>query len=51
MSQKGKKGDAPPTYIDNDLNFMDTAILMGLNSMDADHSRPDDVMNKFDFNM
>jgi hypothetical protein len=28
-SQKGKKGEVPPTFLDNDLNFMDT-ILMGL---------------------
>ncbi len=49
-SQKGKKGEASPTFMDNDLNFLDT-ILMGLNSIDADLNRPDDVTNPFDFNM
>ncbi len=37
LSQKGKKGYAPPTFMDNDLNFTDT-VLMGLDSMDADLS-------------
>jgi hypothetical protein len=50
LSQKGKKGEMPPTFLDNDLNFRDT-ILMGLDSMDADLNRPDDVTNSFDFNM
>jgi hypothetical protein len=50
LSQKGKKGVMPPTFLDNDLDFMDT-ILMGLDSIDADLSRPDDVTNLFDFNM
>ncbi len=36
--------------MDDDLDFMD-AILMGLNSMDADLNRPDDVTNPFNFNM
>jgi hypothetical protein len=49
-SQKGKKGETPPPFLDNDLNFMDT-ILMGLDSMDTNLNRPDDVMNPFDFNM
>jgi hypothetical protein len=49
-SQKGKKGEMPPTFLDNDLDFRDT-ILMGLDSMDADLDRPDDVMNPFDFNL
>jgi hypothetical protein len=49
-SQKGKKGEMPPTFLDDDLNFMDT-ILMGLNSMDADLNRPDDITNPLDFNM
>ncbi len=49
-SQKGKKGETPPTFFDNDLNFMDT-ILMGLDSIDADLNRPDDVMNLFNFDM
>ncbi len=49
-SQKGKKGETPPTFLDDDLNFMDT-VLMGLDSIDADLDRPDDVTNPFDFNM
>jgi hypothetical protein len=36
--------------MDNDLDFMD-AISMGLDSMDADLNRPDDIANPFDFNM
>jgi hypothetical protein len=48
LSQKGKKGEMPPTFLDNDLNFMDT-LLMGLDSMDADLNRPDDVTNSFGF--
>jgi hypothetical protein len=47
-SQKGKKGETPPTFLDNDLDFMDT-VLMGLNSIDADLDRPDDVTNLFNF--
>ncbi len=31
-------------------NFMDT-ILKGLDSIDADLNRPDDITNPFDFNM
>ncbi len=51
LSQKGKKGDASPTLMmDNDLNLTD-AILKGLNSMDADLSRPDHIANPFNFNM
>ncbi len=50
LSQKGKKGKTPPTFLDNDFNFTDT-VLMGLNSMDADLNRPDDVTNPFNFNM
>ncbi len=49
-SQKGKKGEMPPPFLDNDLNFTDT-ILMGLDSMDTNLNRPDDIMNLFDFNM
>jgi hypothetical protein len=49
-SQKGKKGETPPTFLDNDLNFMDT-ILMGLDSMDADLDRPDDITNPFHSNL
>jgi hypothetical protein len=50
LSQKGKKGETPPTFLDDDLNFTDT-ILMGLDSMDADLNRPDDVTIPFDFDM
>jgi hypothetical protein len=50
LSQKGKKGETPPTFLDDDLDFMDT-VLMGLNSKDADLNRPDDVMNPFNFDM
>ncbi len=39
-----------PTFLDDDLYFMDT-VLMGLDSMDADLNRPDDITNLFDFNM
>jgi hypothetical protein len=48
--QKGKKEEKSPTFMDDNLNFMD-AILMGLNSMDADLNRPDDVTNPLHFNM
>ncbi len=34
--------------MDKDLDFTDT-ILMGLNSIDADLKRPDDIKNPFDF--
>jgi hypothetical protein len=50
LSQKGKKGETPPTFLVDDLDFTDT-ILMGLNSIDADLNRPDDVTNPFDFDM
>jgi hypothetical protein len=50
LSQNSKKGKVSPTFMDDDLDFMD-AILMGLNSMDADLSRPDEVTNSFDYNM
>ena len=50
LSQKGKKGEMPPTFLDDDLDFMDT-ILMGLDSIDADLDRPDDATNLFNFNM
>jgi hypothetical protein len=49
-SQECKKGETPHTFLDNDLNFMDT-ILMGLDSMDADLDRPDDVTNPLNFNL
>ncbi len=39
-SQKSKKGETPPTFLDDDLDFMDT-ILMGLDSIDADPNRLD----------
>jgi hypothetical protein len=50
LSQKGKKGETLPTFLDNDLDFTDT-VLMGLNSIDADLNRPDDVTNPFNFDM
>ncbi len=50
LSQKGKKGETPPTFLNNDLNFTDT-ILMGLDSMDADLNRPNGVTNPFNFGM
>jgi hypothetical protein len=34
--------------MDKDLDFTDT-ILMGLNSIDADLKRPDDIKNSFNF--
>jgi hypothetical protein len=50
-SQKGKKRETPPTFLDNDLNFTDT-VLMGLDSMDDTVFKgPDDVTNPFDFNL
>jgi hypothetical protein len=49
-SQKGKKGEMHPTFLDDDLNFKDT-VLVGLDSMDANLNRPDDVTNLFDFGM
>jgi hypothetical protein len=36
--------------MDNNIDFMD-AVLIGLDSMDADLNRPDDITNPFDFNM
>ena len=48
LSQKGKKKERLPSFLDNDLYFIDT-ILMGLNSIDAELNRPDDVTNLFDF--
>jgi hypothetical protein len=50
LSQKGKKGETPPTFLDNDFDFTDT-VLMRLNSMDSDLNRPDDLTNLFDFDM
>jgi hypothetical protein len=50
-SQKGKKGETTPTFLDDDLDFADT-ILMGLDSMDdAVLKGSDDVTNPFDFNL
>jgi hypothetical protein len=50
-SQKGKKRETPPTFLDNYLDFTDT-ILMGLDSMDdAVLKEPDDVTNPFNFNL
>jgi hypothetical protein len=49
-SQKSKKEETPPTFLEDDLYFTGT-ILMGLNSMDADLNRPDDITNPLDFNM
>ncbi len=50
LSQKSKKGETPPTFLNDYLDFTDT-ILMGIDSMDADLNRPDDITNPFDFNM
>ncbi len=50
LSQKGKKGEMPPTFLDDDLDFRDT-VLMGLDSIDANLNRPDDITNLFDFDM
>ncbi len=50
LSQKGKKGETPPTFLDDDLDITNT-VLMKLNSMDADLNRPDDVTNPFDFDL
>ncbi len=47
-SQKGKKGETPPTFLDDDLDFTDT-VLMELDSIDADLNRPNDVTNPFNF--
>ncbi len=47
-SQKGKKKEMSPTFLDNELNFTDT-VLLGLDSIDADLKGPDDIMNQFDF--
>jgi hypothetical protein len=45
MGCKEKKGEKPPTFLDNYLDFTD-AILMGLESID---NAVDDVTNPFDF--
>ncbi len=48
LSQEGKKKETFPSFLDDDLYFTDT-ILMGLDSIDADLKRPDDVTNPFNF--
>ncbi len=48
LSQKGKKKETSPTFLYDDLDFTDI-ILMGINSIDTDLKRPDDVMNLFNF--
>jgi hypothetical protein len=48
--KRAKKEKTPPTFLDDDFNFTDT-ILMGLDSIDADLNRPDDITNTFDFDM
>jgi hypothetical protein len=51
LSQKEKKGEKPPTFLDDDLNFTDT-VLMRLDSIDdAVLKGPDDVTNLFDFSL
>jgi hypothetical protein len=47
-SQKGKKKETFCSFLDNNLYFTDT-VLMGLDSIDADLKRPDDITNPFDF--
>jgi hypothetical protein len=50
LSQKAKKGEMSPIFMDNNLNFTD-AISMRLNSMDADLNWPDDIKNPFNFKL
>jgi hypothetical protein len=50
LSQKGKKGETSLIFMDDDLGFED-AIIMRLDSMDADLNRSDDLTNPFDFAM
>jgi hypothetical protein len=45
LSQKGKKREMPPTFLDNDLGFTDT-VLMGLDSMDDAALKGPDVMSQ-----
>ncbi len=47
-SQKGNKKEKFPSFLDNNLYFTDT-VLMGLDFIDADLKRPDDITNLFDF--
>jgi hypothetical protein len=50
-SQKDKKGEMPPTFLDDGLNFTDT-LLMGLDSIDDTVLKgPNDVTNLFEFNL
>ncbi len=49
LSQKSKKKEVSCSFLHNDLYFTDT-VLMGLNFIDADLNRPDDVTNPFGFN-
>ncbi len=48
LSQKGEKKEMFPTFLDDKLDFTDT-VLMGLDSIDADLKRPDDITNPFNF--
>ncbi len=49
LSQKEKKGEKSPTFLNDDLNFTDT-ILMGLDFIDdAVHNGCNDITNWFDF--
>jgi hypothetical protein len=50
LSQKSKKKETFPSFLDKGPYFTDT-ILMGLDSMDADLSQPDEVTNPFNFNI
>jgi hypothetical protein len=45
-SQRGRKREVSPTFMNDDFDFTDT-ILMGLNSIDADLKEPDDITNPF----
>ncbi len=47
-SQKSKKKETFPSFLDDNLYFTDT-VWMGLDSISADLKRPDDVTNPFDF--
>ncbi len=48
LSQKGKKKETLPSILKDHLYFTDT-ISMGLDSIDADLKRPDDVTDVFYF--
>jgi hypothetical protein len=49
-SQKGKKRETPPTFLDDDLDFTNT-VLMELDSIDTDLKRPDVITNLLAFNL